>query len=97
MRPSSAYLHGPGTAARSRSVRWKSCPSKRHVQAARATTRQSAAERHGYDNLILLCGTHHSVIDDEEVSVERLIKMKNPSRQNATPLPDDRTASELSS
>src|ERR1700679_2342989 len=24
---------------------------------------QSAAERHGYDNLILLCANHHTVID----------------------------------
>ncbi len=37
---------------------------------------QSAAERHGYDNLILLCANHHTVIDDdpEAFTVDRLLK-----------------------
>jgi hypothetical protein len=63
-----------------------------HIKAARPggpryDPLQSAAERHGYDNLILLCGTHHSVIDDDEevYTVERLIKMKNPSRAECNP------------
>lgn len=35
---------------------------------------QSAEERHGFNNLILLCPKHHDVIDDDEKSytVERL-------------------------
>jgi hypothetical protein len=42
-----------------------------HIKAAnpggpRCDANQTAAERHGYDNLILLCGTHHTVIDDDE-------------------------------
>lgn len=39
---------------------------------------QTAAERHGHDNLILLCANHHKVIDDdpEAYTVERLRKMK---------------------
>jgi hypothetical protein len=71
-----------------------------HIKAARPggpryDPRQSAAERHGYDNLILLCGTHHTVIDDDEeaYTVERLIKMKNDHEQTATPISDDRAAS----
>jgi hypothetical protein len=40
---------------------------------------QTAAERHGHDNLILLCGNHHTVIDDDEeaYTVQRLRKMKS--------------------
>jgi len=47
---------------------------------------QTAAERHGYDNLLLLCGTHHTVIDDDEeaYTVERLMRMKTTHEQNAT-------------
>jgi hypothetical protein len=39
---------------------------------------QTDEERHGFDNLILLCGVHHKVIDDDEdaYTVERLRKMK---------------------
>jgi len=71
-----------------------------HIKAARPggpryDPNQTAAERHGYDNLILLCGTHHTVIDDDEeaYTVDRLVKMKIDHEQTATPLPDDRTAS----
>jgi hypothetical protein len=55
-----------------------------HIKAAkpggaRYDHTQAATERHGYENLILLCGTHHTVIDaDEEAyTVGRLVKMKN--------------------
>jgi hypothetical protein len=71
-----------------------------HIKAARPRgprydPHQTAAERHGYDNLILLCGTHHTVIDDDEeaYTIERLIKMKTDHERTATPIPDDRTAS----
>lgn len=39
---------------------------------------QTPAERHGYDNLVLLCPTHHAIVDDdsEAYTVERLTKMK---------------------
>ncbi|HEX5280852.1 MAG TPA: hypothetical protein VFW28_12305 [Micropepsaceae bacterium] len=39
---------------------------------------QTPAQRHSYDNLILLCPTHHAVVDDdwETYSVQRLLKMK---------------------
>jgi hypothetical protein len=54
-----------------------------HIRAAspggpRYDPQQTATERHGYDNLVLLCGKHHTVIDaDEEAyTVERLRKMK---------------------
>ena len=45
---------------------------------ARYDPEQNAVERHGFDNLILMCGRHHDVIDaDEEAyTVERLSKMK---------------------
>jgi hypothetical protein len=71
-----------------------------HIKAAhpggpRYDPNQTAAERHGYDNLILMCGTHHTVIDaDEEAyTVERLIRMKIDHERAVTPVPDDRTAS----
>jgi hypothetical protein len=71
-----------------------------HIKAARPggpryDPRQTGAERHGYDNLILLCGTHHTVIDDDEeaYTVERLIKMKTDHEHKTTALPDDRAAS----
>jgi hypothetical protein len=36
---------------------------------ARYDPLQTAAERHDYENLILLCGRHHDVIDDEPISL----------------------------
>lgn len=52
---------------------------------------QSAAERHGYDNLILLCANHHTVIDDdpEAFTVERLLKMKVEHENRSTTLDAD--------
>ncbi len=45
---------------------------------ARFDEDQPDAERQGFDNLILLCGSHHKIIDDDEVkyTVRRLRKMK---------------------
>ena len=68
-----------------------------HIKAAnpagpRFDPQQSAAERHGYDNLILMCAKHHTVIDDDEESytVERLLGMKaHHESTNATPIADD--------
>lgn len=45
---------------------------------------QSGDERHGFENLILLCPVHHDVIDADEESytVERLLKMKANHQQD---------------
>jgi hypothetical protein len=50
---------------------------------------QSSADRHGYDNLILLCANHHKVVDDdpEAFTVERLVKMKVHHASRAAVLP----------
>jgi hypothetical protein len=54
-----------------------------HIKAAnpsgpRYDPQQTAVQRHAYDNLLLLCPTHHTIIDDdpEAYTVERLVKMK---------------------
>jgi hypothetical protein len=67
-----------------------------HIKAAklggpRYDAQQTPAERHGYDNLFLLCGKHHTVIDDDEeaYTVERLLKMKAEHEQRAAPVDDD--------
>ena len=46
---------------------------------------QTPEERHGYDNLILMCGSHHDVIDDDEeaYTVEYLHRLKAKHEQNA--------------
>jgi hypothetical protein len=58
--------------------------------APRYDAQQTPAERHGYDNLILLCSKHHTVIDDDEVAytVERLLKMKDEHEKSATKIDD---------
>jgi len=55
---------------------------------ARYDPNQSPIERHAYENLILMCPTHHTVIDDDEVSytVERLRQIKLEHEANATPV-----------
>ncbi|WP_061859941.1 hypothetical protein [Priestia megaterium] len=61
-------------------VTGKVCHIKaRSEKGPRYDPKQSAEERHGFDNLILLCPKHHDVIDDDEKSytVERLIEIKN--------------------
>jgi hypothetical protein len=46
--------------------------------AKRYDSQQTDAARHSFENLILLCGTHHTIIDGDEAtySVERLLEMK---------------------
>jgi hypothetical protein len=58
---------------------------------ARYDAQQSAAERHGFDNLILMCGRHHDVIDDDEeaYTVDRLFKMKAEHESRAASIADD--------
>jgi hypothetical protein len=69
-----------------------------HIKAAnpggpRYDPQQTAAERHGYDNLVLLCGKHATVIDDKEkeevYTVECLIKMKVDHEGRAATVDDD--------
>lgn len=54
-----------------------------HIKARRATgarydSNQSDEQRNAYENLVLMCPTHHKIIDDDEESytVERLQKIK---------------------
>jgi hypothetical protein len=70
-----------------------------HIKAARPDGprydhEQSNSDRHGFDNLILLCGIHHTVVDDDETAytVERLTAMKRSYEMNATPLSDEAAA-----
>ena len=51
---------------------------------ARYDAGQSDAERHGYDNLILMCCNHHRVIDKEQAKypVEELLKMKKEHEES---------------
>ncbi|HEY0428424.1 MAG TPA: hypothetical protein VGC76_11640 [Pyrinomonadaceae bacterium] len=46
---------------------------------ARYDASQTDEERHGFDNLVLMCPIHHDVIDSDEDSytVERLLKIKS--------------------
>jgi len=67
-----------------------------HIKAAspngsRYDPQQTAADRHGYDNLILLCANHHTVVDDdpEAFTVERLSKMKVEHERRDATLSDD--------
>jgi hypothetical protein len=64
-----------------------------HIKAAnpggpRYNEQQTPDERHGYANLILLCGNHHTIVDDDEeaYTVERLMKMKADHQKKFTPL-----------
>jgi hypothetical protein len=52
---------------------------------ARHDDQQSVAERHGFDNLILMCRKHHTVIDDDDeaYTVDRLLKMKADHESHA--------------
>lgn len=61
---------------------------------ARFDPTQTDIERHAYENLILMCATHHTVIDDDEetYTVERLRKMKATHEAQVTPIPDAEAA-----
>lgn len=61
-----------------------------HIRASKAggeryDSEQSDAERHGYENLILLCRRHHKLIDSDtiEFSVAKLLAMKQEHGQLA--------------
>jgi hypothetical protein len=57
---------------------------------ARYDPKQPPEERQAYANLVLMCATHHAVIDDDEVSytVDRLLQIKAAHEAEATPIPD---------
>jgi hypothetical protein len=61
---------------------------------ARYDASQAGVERHAYANLILMCPTHHTVIDDDEetYTVERLCKIKGTHEAQSTPIPDAEAA-----
>jgi hypothetical protein len=68
-----------------------------HIKAAnpsgpRYDPQQTAAERHAYSNLILLCANHHKIIDSranaEIYTVGHLAKMKTEHEGRATPIAD---------
>lgn len=56
---------------------------------ARYRSEQDPEDRHGYDNLILLCKLHHSKIDGDEqtYTTTRLKQIKQAHEDEATPLP----------
>lgn len=60
---------------------------------------QTEEQRHGFDNLLLLCPIHHDVVDDDPDSytVERLsaMKSKHESAQQALPEPRDAIANQF--
>jgi hypothetical protein len=57
---------------------------------ARYDPSQTDLERHAYANLVLMCPTHHTVIDDDEVAytVERLSKIKAAHESQSTAIDD---------
>ncbi len=61
---------------------------------ARYDPGQTDLERHAYANLVLMCPTHHTVIDDDEeaYTVERLCKIKAEHEAQSTPIPDAEAA-----
>jgi hypothetical protein len=61
---------------------------------ARYEAGQTDVERHAYANLLLMCPTHHTVIDDDEeaYTVERLRKIKATHEAQSSPIPDAEAA-----
>lgn len=57
---------------------------------ARYDPGQTDVERHAFDNLVLMCPTHHTVIDDDEeaYTAERLCKIKAAHEAQSAPIPD---------
>jgi len=61
---------------------------------ARYEPGQTDVERHAYANLVLMCPTHHTVIDDDDeaYTVERLCKIKATHEAQSAPIPDAEAA-----
>lgn len=66
---------------------------------ARFDPSQTDEERHGFDNLVLMCPSHHTVIDDNEevYTVEALleIKRKHETHSEKVEEPTDQVAQQL--
>jgi hypothetical protein len=65
-----------------------------HIKAAkpggpRYDPNQTNDERHGYDNLLLMCSVHNKVVDDDEATytVDRLKRMKAEHEAQSAPIP----------
>lgn len=67
--------------------------------AARFDPSQSDEERQSFENLILLCGTHHKVIDDDEVAYTfervRAMKAEHEAKHKGNPEIGDELADRL--
>jgi hypothetical protein len=68
-----------------------------HIRAAspngpRYDANQAPAERHGFENLLLLCAVHHRVVDTEvgDYPVDRLLKMKADHESGANKISADK-------
>ena len=75
-----------------------------HIKAAspggpRYDPGQTDEERHGFENLMLMCGTHHDVIDADEESytVERLkeLKARHEAKGGTAPEPTDHVVAQF--
>src|SRR5258708_34286141 len=57
---------------------------------ARYDPGQTDVERHAYANPVLMCPTHHTVIDDDQEAYagERLCKIKAAHEAQSAPIPD---------
>ena len=67
-----------------------------HIRAAspngpRYDPQQNSASRHSYENLILLCANHHTVVDSdpEAYTVARLLKMKSDHESSGGLIPEN--------
>ena len=70
-----------------------------HIKAARPggarfDPNQSTQARHEFDNLILLCANHHTIVDDdpEAYTVARLVKMKAEHESKSAVLSDEQAS-----
>ncbi len=61
---------------------------------ARYDSNQSAEERRAYENLIVLCPTHHTVIDDDQeaYTFDRIARMKATHEAHAKPMEEQEAA-----
>jgi hypothetical protein len=66
----------------------------RSRQGPRYDDSQTPDQRHGFDNLVLMCGNHHTVIDTDEGSytVKRLQEIKRAHEASAHQLPEAEAA-----
>ena len=86
-----AFPKCPSSLVDGKKVVGKICHIKaRNEGGPRFDPNQTAEQRHGYDNLILMCGRHHDVIDDDEeaYTVEYLHRLKAKHEQSASKLSD---------